>query len=46
LCERLQGFHSADPVLLGFEWGDLEFNEVRRAMDLFVEHVMPVMREA
>ena len=31
-----------DPLLLGFEWGDLDAGEVRRSFDLFAEHVMPV----
>ncbi|MDH3684395.1 MAG: LLM class flavin-dependent oxidoreductase [Acidimicrobiia bacterium] len=30
-----------DPLVLGFEWGDLDATEVRRSMDLFIEHVMP-----
>jgi alkanesulfonate monooxygenase SsuD/methylene tetrahydromethanopterin reductase-like flavin-dependent oxidoreductase (luciferase family) len=30
-----------DPLVCGFEWGDLDSNEVRRSMDLFIEDVMP-----
>jgi alkanesulfonate monooxygenase SsuD/methylene tetrahydromethanopterin reductase-like flavin-dependent oxidoreductase (luciferase family) len=30
-----------DPLVLGFEWGDLDASEVRRSMDLFIENVMP-----
>lgn len=30
-----------DPMLLGFEWGDLDPIEVRRSIDLFIEDVMP-----
>ena len=30
-----------DPLLLGFEFGDLDTAEVRRSLDLFVERVMP-----
>ncbi len=30
-----------DPLVLGFEWGDLDASEVRRSLDLFAEHVMP-----
>lgn len=44
LCERLQGYSGADPVMLGFEWGDLDASEVRRSMDLFAERVMPEMK--
>ena len=30
-----------DPIVLGFEWGDLDTTEVRRSMELFIENVMP-----
>ena len=33
-----------DPLVLGFEWGDLDATEVRRSLELFVEDVMPVTR--
>lgn len=45
LCERLMGYRDADPVIVGFEWGDLDAREVRRSMDLFAERVMPVMKD-
>lgn len=44
LCEMLEAYRCADPVVLGFEWGDLETSEVRRSMELFAERVMPVMQ--
>ena len=31
-----------DPILLGFDWGDLSAAEVRRSFDLVAERVMPV----
>ena len=45
LREQLEGYRCADPVVLGFEWGDLDVKEVRRSMDLFIEHVMPAMKD-
>lgn len=30
-----------DPLVLGFEWGDLDATEVRGSLDTFVEDVMP-----
>jgi len=31
-----------DPLIVGFEWGDLSTAEVRRSLEMFIEHVMPV----
>ena len=44
LIERLGAMAEVgvDPVLLGFDWGDLQAREVRRSLDLVVERVMPV----
>ncbi len=44
LCERLQAYRDIDPVVLVFEWGDLDAKEVRRSMELFAERVMPEMK--
>ena len=43
LCEQLGGHNELgiDPVLLGFDWGDLTAAESRRSLDLVAEHVMP-----
>lgn len=30
-----------DPMMLAFDWGDLDASDARRSMDLFAEHVMP-----
>jgi len=44
LRERLQAYRDIDPMVLVFEWGDLDAKEVRRSMELFAERVMPEMR--
>ncbi|MFT7650494.1 MAG: alkanesulfonate monooxygenase SsuD [Candidatus Poriferisodalaceae bacterium] len=43
LSERLNEYSEVgiDLVMLGFDWGNLEAKEVRRSLDLVVEHVMP-----
>jgi len=43
LNEQLERYREVgiDPIVLGFDWGDLETAEVRRSLDLVSEHVLP-----
>ncbi len=45
LREHLEGYRDVDPMILCFEWGDLDASEVRRSMELFIEQVMPGMQD-